>query len=275
VTRTRILIAVVATALLGAAFYMFALAPQRKEVTRLDGEITKKKTELVQAQQTLASYEEARKSYKANYATLARLGKAVPADDDVRSLLVQLENAAERSGVDFEKIELGTALPGSSSSSTSTPPLTSTGSSSGSSSESTSGTTPAAASGQLASAPGAVPVAGGALSAMPFSFSFTGGYFDLSNFFAKLEHFVTVNNQRLDATGRLLRLESVAIAPSTAGFPHMQAQIGAATYIVPPVTGVPGAATPDATQSASTTASAPSTPGTTPPTTTATAGAAQ
>ena len=34
--------------------------------------------------------------------------------------------------------------------------------------------------GQLASAPGAVPVAGGVLSAMPFNFSFTGSYFDLS-----------------------------------------------------------------------------------------------
>ena len=38
---------------------------------------------------------------RANYATVVRLGKAVPADDDVRSLIVQLDSAAERSNVDF------------------------------------------------------------------------------------------------------------------------------------------------------------------------------
>ena len=83
---------------------------------------------------------------------------------------------------------------------------------------------------------------------------------------------MTVNNQRLDATGRLLRLESVSIAPSTAGFPHMQAEIGAATYLVPPVEAVTGAAhrrrpgrhDADADDA-----------GHDPPTTTATAGAAQ
>ena len=250
----KILIAVVAAALAAAAFYFLALAPKREEITRLDREVARKETELVQARQTLATYEQARKGYDRNYATLARLGKAVPEDDDVRSLLVQLESAADLTGVDFEKIELGTSLPGS----TSEGPTSSA----------------ASPSGELASAPGAVEVAGGALSAMPFSFSFTGGFFDLSTFFAKLEHFVTVNNRRIDATGRLLRLESVAITPSPAGFPDMQAQIGAATYIVPPVEGVPGAATPSAAQNPSTTPTTPSTPSDS-STTTATAGAAQ
>ena len=36
-----------------------------------------------------------------------RLGKAVPADDDVRSLLVQLDDAAKRSKVDFHSINVG------------------------------------------------------------------------------------------------------------------------------------------------------------------------
>ena len=88
--------------------------------------------------------------------------------------------------------------------------------------------------GELASAPGAVPVAGGALSAMPFNFSFTGGYFDLSSFFARLEHFVTVNNQRIAVTGRLMRLESVSITPAPPGSRRCRPQIGAATYLVPP-----------------------------------------
>jgi Tfp pilus assembly protein PilO len=254
-TRTnRILLAVVAIAAAVGAYYFLVLSPKRAEVTRLDGEIAAKQSEVAQAKQTLAVYEKARGSYKANYTTLVRLGKAVPADDDVRSMMVQLQQAAASTGVDFEKIELASGFAGSAN----TTPAP---------------TTPTTASGQLASAPGAVPVAGGALSAMPFNFTFNGSFFDLSTFLARVEHFVSERNARLNVTGRLLRLETLSIAPGPKGFPTMQAQIGAATYIVPPVEGVPGASNPGASgaQNASTTPSTPSTPSTT----TANAGAAQ
>ena len=240
----KILIAVVALGLAAAGFFFLVLGPKRDEIATLDGEIATKQAEVAQAQQTLATYEGARKTYKANYTTLARLGKAVPADDDVRSLMVQLEASAEVTGVDFQGIELGSGLGGATDTGTTAP-----------------------AAGELAPAPGSVKVAGGALSAMPFSFKFTGGYFDLNTFFAKLEHYVTVNNAKLDATGRLLRLETVSIKPSTLGFPNMSAEVGAATYVVPPVEGIPGVAVPNA-------GSTPSTPAA-PSTTTANAGAAQ
>jgi Tfp pilus assembly protein PilO len=249
VTRNnKILVAVAAIGVAVAGFYFLVLGPKRDEVAKLDTDIAAKQVEVAQAQQTLVTYEAARKTYKANYTTLARLGKAVPADDDVRSLLVQLAASAKGTGVDFQKIDLGTGLGGAADPSS---------------------TTAKPAAGTLAPAPGSVEVAGGALSAMPFNFTFTGGYFDLNTFFAKLERYVTLNNAKLSATGRLLRLESVAITPSTSGFPEMQAAIGAATYIVPPVQGVPGAATPSASTPA--TPSAPSTPSTT----TADAGAPQ
>jgi Tfp pilus assembly protein PilO len=254
VTRTnKILISVATIGLAVAAFYFLVLGPKRDEVAKLDTDIAAKQAEVAQAEQTLVTYEQARKSYKANYTTLARLGKAVPADDDVRSLLVQLAASAKGTGVDFQTIELGSGLGGADSSTATNDKEASTG--------------------ELASAPGAVEVAGGALSAMPFNFKFTGGYFDLNTFFSKLEHYVTLNNAKLNATGRLLRLESVSIAPSAAGFPDMEAQIGAATYIVPPVQGVPGAPAPSTAQAAGTTPSTPSAPST--PTTTANAGAAQ
>ena len=250
-TRTnRILLSVVAIGLAVAAYYFLILAPKREQVTKLDGEVAVMQAEVAQAQTMLVTYEAARSSYKGNYALLARLGKAVPADDDVRSLLVQIESAADATGVDFGKIELGSGLAGSQ----------------GGAPEPGESTT------ELASAPGAIPVAGGAMSAMPFNFSFTGGYFDLSSFFAKLEHFVTVSNRKIGVTGRLLRLESVEITPASAGFPEMQAEVGAATYLVSPLQAVPGSAAPGAAVAAGTTTT---TPGATPPTTTANAGAAQ
>jgi Tfp pilus assembly protein PilO len=225
-TRTnKILATLVAVGLAAFGFYYLALAPQREEAARLESEITKKTAEFAAAKTQLASYEQAKASYKRNYATLARLGKALPADDDVGSLLVQLEDAADRSGVDFEKIELSSGIGGAA------------------------GGQPAEdkpSGGGLAPAPGAVPVANGVLSAMPFSFAFTGSYFELSAFLARLERFVTMNNRQLEATGRLLRLESVAVTPAPAGFPRMQAQISATTYLVPPVEAVAGAPTPPA-----------------------------
>jgi hypothetical protein len=252
VTRTnKILLAGVAFGLAAAAFWFLVLSPKREEITTLDGKVATKQAELAQSQQMLATYETARGSYKKNYATLARLGKAVPADDDVRSLLVQVEATAEGTGVDFQQIELGSNLAGGDTSPTPAE-----------------GATP---EGELASAPGTVPVAGGALSALPFNFEFTGGFFDLSTFFARLEHFVSAKNKRLDATGRLLRIEKVTIAPSNTGYPDMQATVGAATYVVPPVEPVnTGASAPNSAQNATT---APSSPGTS--TTTATAGATE
>ena len=229
--KNTILLAAAAAVVAVAAFYLLALAPKRDEIAKLDTDIAAKATELDQARQTLATYEQARGTYKKNYATLVRLGKAVPADDDVRSLLVQLEATADRSGVDFQKIEVGSG-----------------------SAPATPGETPAAAS-ELAAAPGTVPVAGGALSAMPFNFSFSGGYFDLQTFLARLERFVTVTNEDVDATGRLLRLETIKLAPAPTGFPQMRAEIGAATYLVPapqavPAAGAAGAGVPPTTATA-------------------------
>jgi Tfp pilus assembly protein PilO len=242
----QILLSVVALGAAIAAFYFVVLAPKREEVATLDADIATQQAEVEQARLTLAGYEEAKSTYKRNYATLARLGKAVPADDDVRSLMVQLEATADRSGVVFDKIELTSNIGGNSADTEAT-----------------------SAEGQLAAAPGTVPVAGGVLSAMPFNFSFSGSYFDLTAFFARLEHFVSTTNKKLDSTGRLLRLESITIAPSALGFPDMSAQINAATYLVPPVQAVNPGAAPSSGQNVGTT---PAEPGTT---TAATTGASR
>lgn len=207
----KALLAVVAMAAAVAAYWMLALAPKREQATKLKTEIAAKQTELEQARTQVALYEESRSSYRANYATLARLGKAVPADDDVRSMLVQLDAAAKRTGVSFRKIEVGTGAGA---------PASATDAS-------------AATTGELAAAPGTIEVGDG-FSALPFSFAFDGTFFDLSEFFSRLERFVTVSNDDIGVNGRLLRLESVQIQPSQSGFPLMEAQVNAASYLVAP-----------------------------------------
>jgi Tfp pilus assembly protein PilO len=238
---TKILVAVALTAAAGAAYWFLLLAPKQEEITALDGQIAAKQVELEQSRQLMATYEAAKDSYKANYATLARLGKAVTADDDVRSLLVQIDDTAERSGVEFGKIEVGGSVAGAEG-----------------------GTEAAApAEGELAPPPGTVPFGDGGFSAMPFSFSFTGSYFELSTFLARLERFVRVQNEDIGVNGRLLRLESLQLAPADDTSSDLRAEIAAATYIVPPADDLPGVpangAVPDSTESAITppTATAP------------------
>ena len=242
--RNSILIAVVATAALIAGYWMLVLSPKRAEVAKLDTDIAAKQAELQTAELTLGTYRKARDGYGSNYSTVVRLGKAVPADDDTRSLLVQLDSAADASGVDFRAISIGGGAPAAA---------------------------PVAGAAPTTDAPppGAVSVGSAGFSAMPFTFSFRGSFFNMSEFFSRLERFVDVRNSRMDVTGRLLRLESVVLKPDAEGFPSIRADIGASSYLRPSSEGLTAGATEKGPATATT---APATPagGATPPTTTAT-----
>jgi hypothetical protein len=218
--NTKVLIPVVAGVAAIAAFWFLVLSPKREEIAKLDADIAAQEQAAQQSAMLVAEYSKAKQNYRVNYTTIARLGKAVPADDDVRSLLVQLDDAASKSKVTFRSMTL--AGGGSSAPTTTT------------------STTP----GSLAPAPGTVPVGSAGFSAMPFNFSFSGSFFTLSDFFSRLERFVTVQNDKIDVTGRLLLLGSIAVTPDTGDLGRLQAQIGAVSYLVPPTQAVAGAPTP-------------------------------
>jgi hypothetical protein len=220
VTRSKIIIpAVIALAAI-AAFWFLVASPKREEIAKLDSDIAKQEAAASQAEQLVAAYTKAKDNYRENYTMVARLGKAVPNDDDVRSLLVQLGDAAKRSHVTFRSLNVASGAGGAT------------------------GTSSATGANGLAPAPGAVAVGSAGFSAMPFNFSFSGSFFNLSDFFQRLERFVTVENDRIDVTGRLLLLGSIAVTPDAGDLGKLQAQIGAATYLVPATEGVPGASTP-------------------------------
>jgi hypothetical protein len=216
--KNKILLAAVAAIAAVAAFWFLALTPKQDEATQLDTEIAAKQSQVDQSAAQLVTYEKAKRNYKVNYTTMTRLGKAVPADDDVRSLLVQINDAAKRAEVDFQAINLG----GGTSSTTA-------GAATG---------TPAA----LAPPPGAVPVGSAGFSAMPFSFGFEGSFFRLSDFFNRLEDFVTVTNKDVGVTGRLLLVGSISLAADSGDLKHLKAQVGAASYLAPAEASVAAAA---------------------------------
>ncbi len=217
----KILLVLVVTVLAGGGYWKLALAPKRAEAAELQERVTIAQAELAQQQALVNTYRGAQKDYKANYEKVVRLGKAVPTDDDTRSLLVQLDTSAKRAGVDFDTINVN-------------------------------GTGGGAAATDTPVAPGAVNA--GAFSAMPFSFGFTGTFSGLGDFLARLERFVTLKGDSVAVNGRLIRVESLTLAPAEDGWPGMAAQIGASAYIVPKATD-PGVATTttDSTSTSTTT----------------------
>jgi hypothetical protein len=243
--RNTMLLAAVAAVGMLAAYWMLALAPKRDEAAQLSKSVAVEQGKLAAAEGELATYEQAKSGYRANYSLVARLGKAVPADDDVRSLMVQLDTAAGKSKVDFRMITVGGAA------------------------------APAATDGPVAVVlpPGSTPVGSAGFAQMPFTFSFKGSFFKLGGFFQRLDRFVTVNQQRLNVTGRLMVLDSISLAPDEGGFPKIRASVAATTFILPATQGLtagagaagPGTATAAAPGASTTpvpaaTATAPSNP---------------
>ena len=220
--RNPVLIVAVAFLVLAGGFYKLVLGPEKSKVDDLQTEVEDAQARLDAAQALLATNEAARKEFKAAYSTVVRLGKAVPGDDDVRSLIVQLDRAADRTFIDFQSIEVSqTAL-------TSAPPVPAD---------------PAAAAPTTPLPPGATVGAAG-FPVMPFSFSFRGGFFRLAKFFARLDNFVKAKNAKVDVTGRLLTIDGLKLEPDTTGFPNIKATVQATSYLVSPLEGATGGATP-------------------------------
>jgi Tfp pilus assembly protein PilO len=202
----RILLAAVAAILAVGGYWKLALAPKRVQAQALAKQVADADAQLAQSRTLLAAYQGAQGQYKTNFATVVRLGKAVPSDDDTRSLLVQLDASAKRSGSAFDTLDVG------------------------------SGTNSATTTGASATpvAPGAI--SAGSYSEMPFSLVFSGSFGTLENFLGRLQRFVTLHGDKILVDGRLMRVEAIDVEPGANGWPALSAKITASTYIVPDAT---------------------------------------
>ena len=263
--RDRILIGVMACLVAVAGFWFVALKPKRAEATAAAARVAEAQTKLDTANQALASATSARASFETDYATAARLGKAVPDDDDAASLVFQLESVARKAGIDFRSLTVGGASSGPTA--TTTPAQPSSSSSSSSKSSSGTSTTPSAtpsatpsttgATGSTGLPPGVVAGSNG-MNNLPFTFVFDGDYFSLSKLLDLMRSFTTTNGDTVTVRGRLMTVESVNLQEGRNGFPDVKATVTATAYLAAQPISLPGGAT------------APSpTGGTTPSTTTA------
>jgi hypothetical protein len=232
-TRDRlVLIGVIALALL-AAVWLMLVSPERSKASKLSSEVSTASAQLASAQSDAASARAAQQRYSAAYSSVVSLGKAVPASEEVPSLMYQIAQATNAKHVQFTSITTGGGVGGSSSSS----PSAST------------------ASAAAASA---------GFTQMPFTFVFGGSFNDLYHLFRQLNAAtVHTSSGGLQVSGRLLTLQAVKLEPAAAeGSPHqLTGTITATAYVLPASQGLTAGATPSAPAAP---ASAPRSPGATP-----------
>jgi Tfp pilus assembly protein PilO len=243
----------VALVALAVGFYLLVLGPKRDEASQLNGQIDDLHASIAQQQQVASFGEQARQQFPRYYGRLVVLGKAVPAQADTSSMLVQLNSIADRSKVEMNSIALTQGGGSSDSSTASTPaPAPSASTPSGSSatgSTATTGTPPASTSSTAASsAPvpatessaaaqplGAV-VGPAGLPTMPYELGFNGSFFDIANFIGGLDGLVTPvdNGTRVSPDGRLFTIDGFSLSGGEPGSsPNLDASFLVTTYVTP------------------------------------------
>ena len=241
-SRDRILLIALLGVGLLAGFWFAVLGPKRDEAKELSTKVTAAKARLAEAQALARDAQHAKARYERDYATVVELGKAVPADDRVPSLLYQLESASRGARTRFNSVQAsGSASAGAASTS---PPAAQAGGKAESGSGSSSGATP---SSSATATPAGTTVGTAGFPTMPFTFGFEGSYHDLRHLVDAINHFVEVHGSQIVVRGRLLQIDGISLTSKAAGTSHgVTATINATAYVLPPDQGATNDATPSA-----------------------------
>lgn len=272
--RDRMLLAGATVIALMGAFWLLALAPKRSDLHKLDNDVQKSEQSYQAARDDAQRLADARLQFPSAYASLVRLGKAVPTSSDVPSLVVQLDQAASSAGVDFRKISLNTTQVGTAPTpapaATTTPPASSSSSGSGTTGAqgSTSTSTPVANALTAATLPIGATMGPAGLPTLRFNFSFQGSFFKMADLIHNIRKLVARRNRNLIVSGRLLTIDGISLSEGDFGFPKVKASIAATAYLVPASQGLLNGATaqgPDGASTATPTPASATTGSSTPP----------
>ena len=281
--RDRKILLTVLPLLVVVAYWFLLLSPKRQEASKAGEELAKQEQRLDAAQQQAAAAKGAKTDFAADYAEIVRLGKAIPASVDMPSLLVQLESAAEGTGIQFTKIATSddaaaAAAPSTSSTSgsTGTTPADAGGQTAqsqpgaavesannaqqsanqGAAAAEQSGVNPGDTQTSTSTGSGALPVGGGTgttattgaaapqgLETVALDMAFVGDFFNLADFFHRVKRFVRVANRNVLVSGRLVTIDSLRYASDTEIFPRVRAELKATVYLSPKAEGATAGAT--------------------------------
>jgi Tfp pilus assembly protein PilO len=208
--RDRIIAMVIAVVVILGAAWILVVSPERKQASGLGSQVSSAQSSLSAAEGQLAQAITAEKQYPSAYASVVSLGKAVPATQEVPSLIYEIEHASNGRRVEFASITSG------------------------------GGTGASAASPSAAASPAATAAASAGFTQMPFTFVFNGTFFDLEHLFETVDGFAKRNptSGALQVDGRLLTIQSVKLSPATstsgAASSRLAGTITATAYVLPP-----------------------------------------
>jgi Tfp pilus assembly protein PilO len=231
-TRDRLIGMGLAAALILLAVWFLLVSPEKKQVSKLNEEVATARQSLAAAQQKLSGARTAEAQYSTAYASIVRMGEAVPPSAQVPALVYDLDQLSNSKHIDFNSITASGASSSSSSSS----------SSSASSSSS------------------------GGFKQLPVSLTFSGSFFDLYNLFNQLDGLATENeNGEVLISGRLLTIQGVSLtvnnessaataasSKKSGGESKLTGTVTATAYSLPGSQGLTAGATPAGPAGAST-----------------------
>lgn len=232
-SSNKLIVAMLAIAVLAAAFWMVLLSPKREEADKLGKQVETLEASLAGHEAEVQEALQAREEFPSNYQQLVVLGQAVPSDDDTASLIVQLSRIAESAKVSFRNLQLaqgaGEAEPVAA-------PEEATGSTGGSASP-----TEVAAS----TLPLGATIGPAGLAVMPYDLAIEGSFFRIADFIKELDSLVRTENAKVAVTGRLFTINGFSLEPAASRpFPALKASFSVTTYLTPPSEGVTAGATP-------------------------------
>jgi Pilus assembly protein, PilO len=276
----KIMIALVPILVL-VAYWFLLLAPKREEASTASEELSTQQARLDNARAQLDAAQGAKDTFDASYAQIVRLGKAIPSKLDMPSLLVQLDAAAAGTGIRFTKIATGERVASAPAATTTTPPAagsesgttgtpvaaggetaqsapggaaeaangaqqtanqnTAAAEQSGVNPSDTQTSTPSGGTTGTATTTTTSPVG---LESVPLSLEFQGNFFNLADFFHHVKRFVSLANDDVLVSGRLITVQTVKWSSDAELFPRIKAEITATVYLSPKAQGDTAGATP-------------------------------
>ena len=105
--KTRLALSGVALLVIVALAWFLLISPLRAEIATTDSAIAAESTKIAAAEAKLAQAEITREEGKKNQARLLELAKMVPYSSQVPSLLVQIQDLADQSGIKFNSVTPG------------------------------------------------------------------------------------------------------------------------------------------------------------------------
>jgi Tfp pilus assembly protein PilO len=191
-----------------AALWVLAIGPKRSDSAEVRDNVSAQEQRLSDARSQLASFQNARKQFPGMLGELRSLDRAVPARAAISSLLREIQHRADARDSELRLVSLksATAVPAAGT----TTPVT----------------------------PGAT-VGPDGLSALPFTFEFSGRYFDLRDILRTVRRSVRLSSGDVRVSGRLLTIDGVSFTRADPTSPVTKAIVNATAYIAPD-----GAATP-------------------------------